>query len=223
MGIELTRDGNKLRDHGERFEAGGTYAPLELSSWAIVDFRKDMPRREAVSGNCGCLFVCFSSDFSEANLLQDGRTPEDIVIHSRGDGSSEVHGGNAPADQPRESSGCGFGSGDDGGARLPPPSRVEGGRGTGSGSGQRRGSSRSRSPQSRELCSSEARCVATCSHEEIRKRDHGWELESRRGDSERRVQRISADSRVSTHWHTGNVHWTNVALQANRELSARRT
>ena len=83
MGIELTRDGNKLQSHGQRFEEGGTYAPLELASWAVVDFRKSVPKPRTVSRHPSCLFVCFSADFARATLLQKGRLPEEIVLHSR--------------------------------------------------------------------------------------------------------------------------------------------
>lgn len=88
MGIELTRDGNKLQSHGQRFEEGGTYAPLELASWAVVDFCIGSAHSPAsmclqVSRNPSCLFVCFSADFARATFLQKGRIPEEIVLHLR--------------------------------------------------------------------------------------------------------------------------------------------
>ncbi|CAG8592147.1 4995_t:CDS:2, partial [Acaulospora colombiana] len=38
-GIELTREGNSLKVHAERFEQGGKYADIPLKDWAIIDFR----------------------------------------------------------------------------------------------------------------------------------------------------------------------------------------
>lgn len=81
MGIELTRDGDKLRIHSDRFEAAGLYAPLQLSSWAVVDFRKNIPQSKTVRENPSCLFVCFDADFAYATLIQAGRTKENVAMH----------------------------------------------------------------------------------------------------------------------------------------------
>ena len=81
MGIELTRDGDKLRIHSDRFEAAGLYAPLQLSSWAVVDFRKNLPKSRTVRENPSCLFVCFDDDFACATLIQAGRTTENVLMH----------------------------------------------------------------------------------------------------------------------------------------------
>ena len=81
MGIELTRDGDKLRIHSERFEAEGLYAPLQLSSWAVVDFRKNMPKTQTVLDNPSCLFVCFDADFYRATLIQAGKADELVMLH----------------------------------------------------------------------------------------------------------------------------------------------
>ncbi|CAG8814776.1 1029_t:CDS:2, partial [Cetraspora pellucida] len=38
-GIELTREGDRLKKHAERFEQDGEYANIPLKDWAIIDFR----------------------------------------------------------------------------------------------------------------------------------------------------------------------------------------
>ncbi|CAG8724373.1 26535_t:CDS:1, partial [Gigaspora margarita] len=38
-GIELTREGNHLNEHAERFETNDTYVDIPLKQWAILDFR----------------------------------------------------------------------------------------------------------------------------------------------------------------------------------------
>lgn len=81
MGIELTRDGDKLHIHSERFESEGLYAPLQLSSWAVVDFRKNIPKTQTVLGNPSCLFVCFDADFARATLIQAGKADEHVMLH----------------------------------------------------------------------------------------------------------------------------------------------
>jgi hypothetical protein len=82
MGIELTRDGKELLIHSKRFAAGGTYASLRLSSWAVVDFRMTEPRPSTISNHPGCLFVCMRRDFAGATLIQLNRPDEVTVFHS---------------------------------------------------------------------------------------------------------------------------------------------
>ena len=81
MGIELTRDGDRLRIHSERFEAEGLYASLQLSSWAVVDFRKNMPKTQTVLDNPSCIFVCFDAEFARATLIEAGRADEHVMLH----------------------------------------------------------------------------------------------------------------------------------------------
>ena len=83
IGIELTRDGQALKIHGERFSGDGLYSPLCLTSWVVVDLRIDStPQRRTIDGNPSCLFVSFSADFTRATLFQHDRQNEDIVLHS---------------------------------------------------------------------------------------------------------------------------------------------
>ena len=84
IGVELTRDGKALAVHEERFLDGGSYAPLRLSSWVVVDFRINCaPRISTVQANPSCLFVNFSVDFTRATIFQHGREAELILLHRR--------------------------------------------------------------------------------------------------------------------------------------------
>jgi hypothetical protein len=69
IGIELTRDGKDLKEHTARFDAkSGTYAPLNLKSWTVVDFRQTKPR--ATKGSAGTVFVVFDARFQHATIMQ---------------------------------------------------------------------------------------------------------------------------------------------------------
>jgi len=54
IGIELTRDGNDLKVHTARFDVkSDSYAPLNLKTWVVVDFRQTKPRtKRAVLAPC---------------------------------------------------------------------------------------------------------------------------------------------------------------------------
>ena len=79
IGIEITRDGKDLQEHTARFDAKtGNYAPLNLKSWVVVDFRQTKPR--TTTGNAGTVFVVFSADFKHATIMQKQRKDEHFVL-----------------------------------------------------------------------------------------------------------------------------------------------
>lgn len=81
IGIELTRDGNELTEHVARFLDGGTYSPLKLKSWVVVDFRQSKPHKATVALNPHCIFVVFSKDFATGTIMQAGKKND--VFHLR--------------------------------------------------------------------------------------------------------------------------------------------
>lgn len=81
IGIELTRDGELLLEHVDRFGPHGVYSPLKLRSWIVVDFRQSNPRKATVARSPHCMFVVFSKDFATATIKLAGTTAE--VFHLR--------------------------------------------------------------------------------------------------------------------------------------------
>ena len=81
IGIELTRDGKSLAQHAARFSPEGIYAPLQLKSWVVVDFRKSVPMASTVAGKPDCIFIILSEDYATATIKQAGE--EDVEFHLR--------------------------------------------------------------------------------------------------------------------------------------------
>lgn len=223
MGIELTRDGNKLAIHGKRFEAGGTYAPLQLSSWAVVDFRLRVPLNKSVSKHPACLFVCFSGDFAKASLRQHGRPDEDIVIHSLGTNLLWYEGavGVTAFSDSAAGSGGGRFSHD-----LPPPPFSGLGKGDGDGGGRRRGASRSRTPRSAgsgehgaQLAEVSMRAPQALAVPRVRstRPEHVSNFDLVRSTATADTAHLPVQTGPGT-MLSYNAHWTGVALEANRAL-----
>lgn len=80
IGVELTRDGQDLKVHADRFVDSGLYAPLKLKSWAVVDFRQSAPRRATVADHPSCIFVVLSADFRRATIMQHGHADESVDL-----------------------------------------------------------------------------------------------------------------------------------------------
>lgn len=80
IGVELTRDGQELKLHADRFVGSGLYAPLKLKSWAVVDFRQTTPRLSTLADHPGCTFVVLSTDFSRATIMQHGHADEPVDL-----------------------------------------------------------------------------------------------------------------------------------------------
>ena len=80
-GVELSREGQKMKDHAKRFAEHGAYTDIPLKQWAIIDFRH---RTKTVSS--------FLPNFWHALYTDDFRTitlrckdQEDIVLTLRDD------------------------------------------------------------------------------------------------------------------------------------------
>ena len=85
IGIELTRDGKLLASHGKRFNAGGIYASLGLTSWTVVDFRvDDVPDSSVIFQHENCVYVNFhrSANICRATIYQRGVKDETISLFS---------------------------------------------------------------------------------------------------------------------------------------------
>jgi hypothetical protein len=71
-GIEVLRDGDRLRDHCERFVGNGSYTPWindgRLVDWLIIDCRTSKPRRYDVP-RTKLWRAVFSKDFSSVEVL----------------------------------------------------------------------------------------------------------------------------------------------------------
>lgn len=80
IGIELTRDGQRLGLHEARFREGGIYAALMLSSWIVVDFRQVKPLPETIEKHPKTLFVVLSKDFKVATIMQHGRDDDTFCL-----------------------------------------------------------------------------------------------------------------------------------------------
>jgi hypothetical protein len=83
IGIELTRDGKDLKEHTARFDAkSGSYAPLNLKNWIVVDFRMTKPRTTKGIGRACTVFVVFDAGFhwQHATIMQQNRKDETIVL-----------------------------------------------------------------------------------------------------------------------------------------------
>ena len=81
IGIELTRDGKLLSQHVARFSPDGIYAPLQLKSWVVVDFRQSVPTASTVEGKPNCIFIILSDHYSTATIKQAGE--DDVEFHLR--------------------------------------------------------------------------------------------------------------------------------------------
>ena len=76
IGIEITRDGKDLKEHIDRFT--GIYAPLNIKSWVVVDFRQRKPA--ATNRKAGTVFVVFAADFRRATIMQAHHKDEEVVL-----------------------------------------------------------------------------------------------------------------------------------------------
>ncbi|CAB4476615.1 unnamed protein product [Rhizophagus irregularis] len=60
-GVELIREGEKLKEHAKRFESDGIYAEIPLKQWAILDFRRNT--KQVIMPKKNFWYVLYSDDY----------------------------------------------------------------------------------------------------------------------------------------------------------------
>ena len=69
-GVELMREGVKLRQHAQRFEDDGIYANIPLKDWAILDFRRES--KAVVQVKPKFWHVCYADDYTKVTVKRHG-------------------------------------------------------------------------------------------------------------------------------------------------------
>jgi len=67
--IELVREGDRQREHLERFGVDGKYFSLQPKEWVVIDFRNPRTNIGRLEGKPNLINVVFSADFSFATLV----------------------------------------------------------------------------------------------------------------------------------------------------------
>jgi len=80
-GIELLRDGEKMKEHAERFEQDGEYEDIPVNQYAIIDFRHHSKRVQKLEPNFW--HVLCSDDYKQATIVRHDK--EERVIRLIGD------------------------------------------------------------------------------------------------------------------------------------------
>jgi hypothetical protein len=76
-GIELTREGNRLKEHAERFLNGGKYK-IPMKNWAIIDFR--CHQKEVRELKTNFWYVLYSNDFKSVTIKRNGQNDEVLYL-----------------------------------------------------------------------------------------------------------------------------------------------
>jgi len=79
-GVELLREGSRMREHAERFERG-EYSKIPLKAWAIIDFRQ-FPKK-AITLHPHFWYALYADNFNTITVRRD-QCP-DVVMTLRGD------------------------------------------------------------------------------------------------------------------------------------------
>ncbi|CAG8554230.1 3495_t:CDS:1 [Acaulospora colombiana] len=80
-GIELTREGERLKEHAERFEEDGEYAEIPLKKWAIIDFRHHTKQVRELRPNFW--YVLYADNYEQVIIKRQGH--EDKLLTLQGD------------------------------------------------------------------------------------------------------------------------------------------
>ncbi|CAG8660882.1 7085_t:CDS:1 [Funneliformis caledonium] len=80
-GIELTREGNRLKEHAERFVNGGKYDKIPMKNWAIIDFR--CYQKEVKELKTNFWYVLYANDYKSVTIKRSGQ--QDEVLFLKGD------------------------------------------------------------------------------------------------------------------------------------------
>ncbi|PKC55118.1 hypothetical protein RhiirA1_446908 [Rhizophagus irregularis] len=85
-GVELTREGEKLKKHAERFESDGIYAEIPLKQWAILDFRRNT--KQVIMPKKNFWYVLYSDDYKTVIIKR--KDCDDIKLNLQGDCKPEL-------------------------------------------------------------------------------------------------------------------------------------
>ncbi|CAG8505027.1 10504_t:CDS:2 [Acaulospora colombiana] len=80
-GIELTCEGNRLKEHAERFEQDGKYADIPLKNWAIIDFRHHTKQVRELKQNFW--YVLYEDNYKRVTIKR--RDQNDKILDLYGD------------------------------------------------------------------------------------------------------------------------------------------
>ncbi|KAF0413854.1 crinkler family protein [Gigaspora margarita] len=80
-GIELIREGDRLKEHAERFEKYGEYAEIPLKKWAIIDFRHHTKQVRELKSNFW--YVLYTDNYKQVTIKRQGH--KDVLLVLQGD------------------------------------------------------------------------------------------------------------------------------------------
>ncbi|CAG8566911.1 9009_t:CDS:2 [Ambispora leptoticha] len=77
-GIELTREGDRLKEHAQRFE-GGDYADIPLKDWAIIDFRHRTKQVSELKRNFW--YVLYEDNYEYVTIKRRDQGDKVLALH----------------------------------------------------------------------------------------------------------------------------------------------
>ena len=83
-GIELLREGDRMKEHAARFTQGGQSNVIPLNEWAIIDFRHHSKVIRELRPNFW--YVIYSDDYEKVVIKRLNHIDQTIVL--RGDNNS---------------------------------------------------------------------------------------------------------------------------------------
>ncbi|RIB30187.1 hypothetical protein C2G38_2136492 [Gigaspora rosea] len=80
-GIELIREGDRLKEHAELFEKDGEYTEIPLKKWAIIDFRHHTRQVNELKSNFW--YVFYTDNYEQVTIKRQGH--KDVLLVLQGD------------------------------------------------------------------------------------------------------------------------------------------
>ncbi|KAF8430341.1 hypothetical protein EV426DRAFT_708519 [Tirmania nivea] len=77
-GIELLREGDRMKQHAKRFIEDGAYAVIPLKEWVVIDFRHHSKAVQDLRPNF--LYALYEDDYNIITLKQLGHADQKIVL-----------------------------------------------------------------------------------------------------------------------------------------------
>ncbi|KAF8454718.1 hypothetical protein BGX38DRAFT_1171069, partial [Terfezia claveryi] len=77
-GIELLREGDRMKQHVKRFIEDGAYAVIPLKEWVIIDFRHHSKAVQDPRPNF--LYALYEDDYNIITLKQLGHADQKLVL-----------------------------------------------------------------------------------------------------------------------------------------------